>query len=128
MSWTTAIVVVLIVIVLYVLWNDIRYALGLYTPTDWSCTNPDAFASPLRRNRHGDIECMAKDGKNCIYDGKTTCAQWAAAPPTDLKPLACGSAHKVAWGGTGYEDPNHWCATGHKGLPPFPKAYVKKWA
>lgn len=126
MSLLTGIVIFLVVVVLYLLWNDIRYAFGLYTPTDWSCVAPDIVAAPVRRNRFGDIECMASDGKNCIYDAKMTCAQWVAAPPKELKPLACGADHKAAWGITGYSTP-HWCSAGHKNLPPFPKAYVKTW-
>jgi hypothetical protein len=125
--WGTAILALIIVIVIYVLWNDVRYKFGLYTPSKWYCQDPNANAAPLRRNRYGDIECMSLDGKSCIWSEGKKCTDYVTTDATKQNNLSCGAAHKAAWGITGYNDAGHWCSMANANIPPFADAYFKKW-
>ncbi|MGL5936559.1 MAG: hypothetical protein ACRCZI_13175 [Cetobacterium sp.] len=86
-------------------------------PTQWNCY--DGYNVPMRKNAAGDVECMSVNAKDCMW--KATPSDCKAAlnhPAESIKPLACGAGHKAAWGDTGYDNSNHWCAK-VKPLIPF---------
>jgi hypothetical protein len=77
----------------------------------WTCI--PGVDVPVRRNAVGDIECMSSDGRNCSWGG---CATKSATPVQPLQPLACGATHNSLYGGTGYDNPNHWCSMANKAI------------
>jgi hypothetical protein len=78
--------------------------------SQWKCL--PGIPTPVRINTGGDLECMSQNNRDCLWKGNDAeCNKLLAAPPGDLKPLACGAMHKKEWGGTGY-DGGHWCQKG----------------
>lgn len=74
-------------------------------PMQWRCI-PDISNFPLRLNVNNDIECMSKDGNNCIND---TAECEYSLNHNNINKLTCGTDHKNKWGSTGYDNVNHWC-------------------
>lgn len=77
----------------------------------WQCVAP--FTTPVRRNAGRDIECMSYNNRDCLWQGSmgdcnTTLAQ--NQNNGGLRPLICGQMHLQQWGGSGYDNPGHWCA------------------
>jgi hypothetical protein len=76
----------------------------------------------LRMNDRGDIECLSLDGTNCLsnnqgtgsYDGNID----RYGRDSKLVPLACGEDHKIKFGITGYDSPEHWCTKARNQLDP----------
>lgn len=84
-------------------------------PTPWKCI--PGLNGPLRKNAKGEVECMAQDGKNCMWQNdEAHCKSLAANPIINLTPLSCGDMHKSMYGSTGYETEAHWCSQGRKQL------------
>ncbi len=81
------------------------------TASPWKCLS--GITVPLRKNVSGDIECMSLDSTNCLWKSDAAeCSTLVTTPPQNLNPLICGSMHKTKYGGTGYDNPEHWCAKG----------------
>jgi len=76
----------------------------------WQCIS--GLTTPIRRNPVGDIECMSLNHHDCLWSG--TCQTKLITDPNNVRPLACGAKHKVEWGGTGYDNPTHWCTKGYE--------------
>jgi hypothetical protein len=80
-------------------------------PTDgpWQCL-PD-INTPVRKNAMGDIQCMATNGRDCLWKAnKDECVATLNQPANTINPLTCGAVHASIYGGTGYDTPTHWCA------------------
>jgi len=85
--------------------------------TPWMCENN--LTSPIRINANGDPECMSTNGRDCWWtNNNNECLAAIAQPPRPIIPLACGDMHNRVWGGTGYDNPNHWCYKSIRGLRP----------
>ena len=87
--------------------------------SSWSCGN-NIFA-PVRINDKGDVECMATNGRDCLWTADlNTCNNTIGQnnDSTKLNPLACGDMHKSIYGDTGYDSSNHWCAKTKAALVP----------
>ena len=90
-------------------------------PSSWSCGNN--IFTPVRMNDKGDVECMATNGKDCLWTADlNTCNNTIGQnnDSTKLNPLACGDMHKSFYGDTGYDNPNHWCAKTKAAFTPLP--------
>ena len=74
----------------------------------------------LRVNQNGDLECAATNGRDCLWRGSDDEVLEDIKNPSfnASQPLACGQGHKSAWGGSGYENGNHWCVKGISQLNP----------
>jgi hypothetical protein len=72
----------------------------------WQCL--DGIGSPMRVNGAGEIECMALDSVNCLWD-EANCKKNLLLDSAIIKPLACGEMHQRQYGATGYDNPEHWC-------------------
>ena len=81
--------------------------------TPWNCnTNWNNLWSPLRRNASGNIECMSRNARDCMWQpNPVACERLRAAPPPGLQPLVCGAMHREKWGYPGYGNPASWCHT-----------------
>lgn len=78
-------------------------------PTEWKCLS--GMPAPLRRNDVGEIECMSYDSVNCLWGDDNTCKNLLTnANFGAVRPLVCGGDHTRKWGGSGYDNPDHWCA------------------
>ena len=74
----------------------------------WKCL--ERINVPVRKNQNGEVECMSKNHRDCLWQKDFTgCYGMIVEPPKDLKPLSCGAMSKRIWGTTGYNDKNHWC-------------------
>ena len=83
-------------------------------PTPWTCGIEGVYV-PIRVNENKELECMALDGKNCLWRTSVeTCQTVRDSPPGEIKPLVCGEMHKSVYGDDGYSRPNNWCAIGAK--------------
>ena len=88
-------------------------------PSSWSCSNN--IMTPVRMNDKGDVECMATNGKDCLWTADlNTCNNTIGQnnDSTKLNPLACGDMHKSIYGSPGYDNPAHWCAITKAAFPP----------
>ncbi|QJX71596.1 hypothetical protein F-M6_0352 [Faustovirus] len=113
---STVIIAILVVLVLLV---GAYYYWYTTQNTKWTAYadagNAGTFV--VLRKVKGNVECAATDGKNCTRFGaqapaNAAAAAYNAANSVGLKPLACGDAHKAAYGVTGYDSgPKHWCNT-----------------
>lgn len=75
----------------------------------------DSVLTPIRLSAKGNTECPSWDGTNCMWGFTfTDCLAFAAGVNPDVAvTLECGEGYGKAWGsGTGYEDPEGWCAKG----------------
>jgi len=78
-------------------------------PTPWKCVK--GFTAPMRKDAKGDVQCMSNNHKDCVWKpDEAQCQAAAATPVVPLDPLTCGDGHKAAWGGPGYDNPDHWCS------------------
>ncbi len=87
------------------------------TTGDWRCL--PGVNVPLNKNEWGDVQCMANDGRNCLWQSGSNaegkCSDLAKNPPNNLRPLICGGGHQRAWGSRGYDSgPGHWCNKGNE--------------
>lgn len=84
-------------------------------PTPWTC-GVEGIYTPLRVNENKDIECMAIDGKNCLWTTDiNSCKKIRETPPAgEIKPLTCGDMYKGVYGDDGYSNPNNWCSIAAK--------------
>jgi len=84
----------------------------------WSCI--PGVNTPLRINQNNDVECMAFDRRNCIWqDTPQQCNRVKNAYQFNnrVAPLSCGKGHQSQYGTTGYSDgPGHWCNKGKNAL------------
>jgi len=104
----------------------------------WKCVDTGDDKKYLRINSSGNVECNAYpvgNNLNC-YSFKDKCN-------TDAKillnqtGLSCGQQHLDMYGSIGYDNPNHWCATGLTKLGgstntsfyinPFKKGVLRLW-
>lgn len=77
--------------------------------TPWKCVK--GFTAPMRKDARGDVQCMSNNHKDCVWKAdEAQCQAAATTPVTPLDPLTCGDGHKAAWGGPGYDNPDHWCS------------------
>ena len=76
----------------------------------WKCL--PGINVPLKKNAQGDVECMSHDTVNCLWQGSEgQCnALIANTPANSIRPLVCGEMHARYHGGSGYDNPGHWCA------------------
>jgi hypothetical protein len=78
-------------------------------PTPWKCLK--GFTAPMRKDAKGDVQCMSNNHKDCVWKAdEAQCQAAVTTPVTPLDPLTCGDGHKAAWGGPGYDNPDHWCS------------------
>lgn len=85
------------------------FVLRTSEPTPWKCYT--GINTPLRKNAAGDVECMAVNGKDCLWS-KEDCEKNLSKPVESVKPLTCGEIHKSFYGSPGYDNPEHWCSKG----------------
>lgn len=99
-------------------------ALTTYPVLDnWRC-GITSVSSPMSKNANGDVQCMSTNGKDCIVKTpKEECRKLIKKPPSDIKPLVCGEAHKKYWGSTGYDSPTHWCSVAKSLIPDNPTGW-----
>lgn len=71
---------------------------------DWRNDGPVGQGLVWRINE-GEVECASYDGRHCLWNSATL----ATMDRARLKPLRCGPAHSVQWGGEGYGIAAHWC-------------------
>jgi len=58
----------------------------------------------IRLQDDGNVACVKRsDNINCNW------ALGDTVPAATADALVCGAEHKVIWGKTGYDQPNHWC-------------------
>jgi hypothetical protein len=77
----------------------------------WKCLSP--YTTPARKNAAGDVECMSWNNRDCMWMGSDAACNSTLTQHKDnpgVRPLICGEMHRQQWGGTGYDNPNHWCA------------------
>jgi hypothetical protein len=71
------------------------------------------LGAPMRiDSESGEVQCLSYDGRNCTW-GNTDLSQIRI---NDVRPLSCGEDHRRKWGGTGYDNPAHWCSTVKRAL------------
>jgi hypothetical protein len=88
-------------------------------PSSWSCANN--IMTPVRMNDKGDVECMATNGRDCLWTADLNTCNNTIVQNNDnskLNPLACGDMHKSIYGSPGYDNPAHWCAITKAAFPP----------
>jgi len=90
---------------------------GTRSPTPWTCY--PGIDVPLRENVNGDIECMATDGANCLWNAGNCAGVLAQYATATLEPLTCGANHRALYGIPGYDDSTHWCYKGWEFLYPW---------
>jgi len=82
----------------------------------------------IQMNHHGDIGCISKDGKDCIWDiSKKKLNPRVLIEQFEKKSiqiLTCGKMMKRVKGILGYEKKKHWC---NRGLEHFFKIKTGKW-
>lgn len=82
---------------------------GQGAATPWKCVK--GFTAPMRKDARGDVQCMSNNHKDCVWKAdEAQCQAAATTPVIPLDPLTCGDGHKAAWGGPGYDNPDHWCS------------------
>jgi hypothetical protein len=65
----------------------------------------------MRKDARGDVQCMSNNRKDCVWKAdEAQCNAAVTTPVVPLDPLTCGDGHKAAWGGPGYDNPDHWCS------------------
>jgi len=90
-------------------------------PSSWNCSNN--IMTPVRMNNQGDVECMATNGRDCLWTADLNTCNNTIGQNNDnskLNPLACGDMHKSIYGSPGYDNPAHWCAITKASFPPPP--------
>lgn len=91
------------------------FFLSAREPTAWACS--EEFKAPTRRNAAGDIECMSRNGKDCLWSDSVATCQAHISSSEPVEPLACGAQHKKHWGMLGYDTAGHWCAVLNDRVP-----------
>jgi hypothetical protein len=82
---------------------------GKGAATPWKCLK--GFTAPMRKDARGDVQCMSNNRKDCVWKAdEAQCNAAVTTPVVPLDPLTCGDGHKAAWGGPGYDNPDHWCS------------------
>lgn len=82
---------------------------GKGSATPWKCLK--GFTAPMRKDARGDVQCMSNNHKDCVWKAdEAQCNAAVTTPVVPLDPLTCGDGHKAAWGGPGYDNPDHWCS------------------
>ena len=82
---------------------------GQGAATPWKCLK--GFTAPMRKDARGDVQCMSNNRKDCVWKAdEAQCQAAVTTPVVPLDPLTCGDGHKAAWGGPGYDNPDHWCS------------------
>jgi hypothetical protein len=74
----------------------------------WTCL--PGMPSPMRKNTSGDVECMSRNHRDCMWSSDAQCARDRDNPPSSVDPLVCGAMHQREWGSPGYDNPGHWCS------------------
>lgn len=65
----------------------------------------------VRRAPGGDIECLARTGKECLFRSmRFNCEKDIDQLWDRAVPLVCGDPYKALYRITGYDTPGHWCA------------------
>ena len=83
--------------------------------TDWACIG--GINVPVRRNADGDLECLSRDGSNCLWQtSESGCNNLLLTPGSPVNPVTCGAKHQAVWGETGYTNPAHWCYKAKKAM------------
>jgi len=95
-------------------WCKQGYAFFRYTG-QFTCKERSNLNMPVRIDSNGFIQCLTRDGKNCISDADTEeKCQALVVQATDngrVEPntISCGSHLRKLTGFTGFENENHWC-------------------
>ena len=78
----------------------------------WKCL--PGIPVPLQRNVQGDVQCMSYDGVGCLWQGNEDQCNGLIRGifhnNNTIRPLVCGEMHARYHGGSGYDNPGHWCA------------------
>lgn len=87
----------------------------------WHCETLSDIGLIIRYY-HGEVECLSKDGKQCILKPDPhECEELIKKYGSGETSLRCGEMHKQLFGSIGYGYPDHWCAQAAKNLYPFLK-------
>ena len=74
---------------------------------EWRCY--DGYSVPMKRV-DTEVACASQNGKHCLWGYcKKHNNDISVLKTMTLKPLKCGEQHKKHWGGTGYNNKDHWC-------------------
>jgi hypothetical protein len=77
-------------------------------------------------NGAGDIQCLATDSKNCLWDySQQACSNRISQWSNNASPLVCGANYRALYNVTGYDQPTHWCSLGRDLLQPTPATTAK---
>jgi hypothetical protein len=102
------------------IWNGdyIYYGTNMnYNSNIFKCFNN--ILTPIRINNNGNVECVAVDGKTCLWSNNIESCNNLIKQyenSSQLKPFICGEMDKSTWRSTGYNFNNYWCALGKKQL------------
>jgi hypothetical protein len=102
------------------IWNGdyIYYGTNMnYNSNIFKCFNN--ILTPIRINNNGNVECVAVDGRNCLWSNNIESCNNLIKQyenSSQLKPFVCGEMDKSTWRSTGYNFNNYWCALGKKQL------------
>lgn len=83
------------------------------TPTPWMC-GINGLTAPIRVNDERNIECMALDGKNCLWSGTIDNCQkllTTAKPVEPIVPVKCAGGDS-----NDYKTDGYWCKLGYYGI------------
>jgi len=81
----------------------------------WHCQKETGLRTGVKLDPNsGHAMCISFNGKDCLWGkfGKKICKKlkWCKKTQARLKPLMCGTKHKIIWGHDGYSFPSaHWC-------------------
>jgi len=102
-------------------WCKKAFAYFRYTG-QFLCKSRTGLNTPVRMSIDGNIQCLSKEGKNCILDADTEeKGQNAILTETDAgrkkpKTVTCGAQHKKLFKSTGFESDDTWCRQAFKAL------------
>ena len=92
--------------------NDSNRGMYVKKRNDWPWTCLGGINVPLRKNVGGDVECMSRNHRDCLWGDWNSCNWYVNNVPESMQPLVCGSMHQREHGSSGYDNGNHWCARG----------------
>ena len=99
----------------------------LKSQNDWKCiSRQNGEITPARLNDTNDVECMALDGRNCLWSRDPNQCNNDIAKHSDsgkLNNLACGQMHQTIYGSPGYNSggSSSWCDNGRVAFDPTQK-------
>ena len=96
-------------------WCKKGFAFFFYTG-HWLCKPRTGLSTPVRLAINGDIECISKNGKSCIWgvEGLDRCKSIIRRyGGRTRRRLRCGRRHKRIYKFSGYRKRSHWCRKSH---------------